>query len=856
MPAGCSPEVQTPAKPQLLNTSPGAKEGLHPPVPGNMRIFLDKLGRRRKRIPCTAACKRALAAALMELREDPRDSSVLRTSLHELLRVPPPKVPGAVLRDLMEVSSAYDAAGDGYIDTEELLEHALEVQPTLLKRLWPALLSGFIVVWLVLAPLVLCFGDDWKVNDAFYFAFMSFSTVGVHARGLFSISTAWVKAFAAIYTLLGFLLLATALTCALGTLLSRYDEHVRQLLSARSVEDILASDGFGPGGSGPPLETLLQAPASKSMASHPLEWALSPPCAVREKTRTAMFHSLRRLAFGSVVVIVVMAIGTLIFKLSADESTWTDALLWSVSTSTTVGHDGHAEHLPPVGWSICYVLLVGPIMFVMILEAARAHLHVRHENLKAELASRVLPRDVLIGLDADGCGVTKVEFLCAILLAKNKVTALDLWQALLQFQDLDRDGNGILTSGELAGLRRDRVQWGKAKAIYAMEQAKSRSCCARTKHEEDVEFAGATDVVFADDLSKAPHLFVESGKTTDQIQGDVTTFIQPQGLSALQMAYSPQMPSSVRLATSVSTVFDGLGEHTRRSPPRSKKNASMRSTRSELLQFYDENLKVRHQLHERAEELLHAMQSKERVEQDLRQALAERQSLHGDIRLAQHKVAELQERLTTVALEKGAAEKARQEAEQRADAATRAAAQAEQRAADAELKVRSAEQLVAKSEEGRLQAEAATKEAEGRAEEVARHMKEFEKETDRKSYERMKELELRCAELEAKRQGEIKQGLLELQSIAAGQQALHKELQRSQQTLHVPASSASSSLLRTGLQPWEAWEAACARNRAAVSFPPPDLLTERVRDQALKLEYAIKDLRSRQEPSRLFSEGP
>jgi len=791
----------------------------------------------------------------MELREDPRDSFVQRTSMHALLKVPPPKVPGAVLRDLMEVSSAYDAAGDGYIDTEELLEHALEVQQT--KRLLPALLLSAIVVWLVLAPLVLCFGDDWKVIDAFYFAFMSFSSVGVHARAWFSPS-GWVKVFAAFYTLFAFLLLAIALTWAFGALLSRYDENIRQMLCARSVEDILASDGFGPGGSGPALETLLQATTvRRSMAVHPLAldtWQKDGalPSAVREATRTAILHLVWILAFGGFILMLVILVGAFLFKLSADGSTWEDAFLWSVSTSTTVGHDGHAQHLPPIGWSIVFVVIAVPVMFFMIWLAARAHLHVRHVKLRADVASRVLPRDVLISLDTDGCGVTKVEFLCAMLLAKNKVSAPDLWQALLLFHELDSDGNGILTCGELAALRRDRVLWGKRKAIYTIEQAKSRKCCALWQQDQDEEVCDVTDIVFADgdDLSKASYI-VESGKMSDQIQGDVTTFIKPHGFTASPTAFSPQLPSSVRFASSVSTVLDGLGEYTRRSPPRGKKNTSLRSTKSELLQLYDyEKFKVRHQLQlqEIAEELVHAMQAKERLEQDLRQALTDRQSLHGEVRLVQQKVSELQERVTS-------AEKARQEAEQRAGAAARATAQADQRTADAELRVTNAEQRVAKSEERRAEAEASTKEAERRVAEAAAHMKEFEQETERKYSEKMKELELRCAELEAKRQGEIKQGLLELQAISAGQQALHKEMQRSQQKLQVPASPASSSFLRTGLQPWEAWEAACVRNRAAVSFPPPDLLSERVRDQALKLEHAMQDLRTRQDPSRIFSEG-
>eukprot|EP00971_Amphidinium_carterae_P245210 4869376-Amphidinium_carterae.1 len=48
-------------------------------------------------------------------------------------------------------------------------------------------------------------------------------------------------------------------------------------------------------------------------------------------------------------------------------------------------------------------------------------------------------------------------------------------EALLLFHELDSDGNGILTCGELAALRRDRVLWGKRKAIYTIEQARPRA---------------------------------------------------------------------------------------------------------------------------------------------------------------------------------------------------------------------------------------------------------------------------------------------------------------------------------------------------------------------------------------------
>eukprot|EP00747_Dinoflagellata_sp_TGD_P017960 gnl/TRDRNA2_/TRDRNA2_126175_c0_seq1.p1 gnl/TRDRNA2_/TRDRNA2_126175_c0~~gnl/TRDRNA2_/TRDRNA2_126175_c0_seq1.p1 ORF type:complete len:1099 (+),score=234.90 gnl/TRDRNA2_/TRDRNA2_126175_c0_seq1:83-3379(+) len=430
----------------------------------NLRHFHEKLNLRRRRIICSRAVKESLKRHLQMLPQ--RSGRVLYKELEEVQRCPPKNVPTDVLRPFLEVARAYDTVGDGTINPQELIEGALEVEPRIRPDQVFLMQELALVIWLFLAPLVYCSAGKWSFLDAMYFAIVTLSTVGgsVGSDSPFP-ATVSLKVFAICYLFFGVLLIAWIVVHQLTSTALNHTVHIRRLVIGSQKADLLADEGRGTASHPIPLEDLVIGPSpavvSRLRANRKPGggWSFDSRSKPVEKTRL-LEHPAMKATASFALLATMLVIGTLLMYFATEDATFLDAVHWSVATCMSVGYSnpklsigGKVGSMLGRSLTFAFVIVATPVCGIAFALLGTAYLQIRSSSMEAEITRRPMPPHMLTDLDADGSGVSEVEFLCAALMAMDKVSAHDLWQALAHFHVLDSDRVGMLDQRKLAQLR-------------------------------------------------------------------------------------------------------------------------------------------------------------------------------------------------------------------------------------------------------------------------------------------------------------------------------------------------------------------------------------------------------------------
>eukprot|EP00927_Polykrikos_kofoidii_P000065 TRINITY_DN10031_c0_g1_i1.p1 TRINITY_DN10031_c0_g1~~TRINITY_DN10031_c0_g1_i1.p1 ORF type:complete len:1069 (-),score=204.48 TRINITY_DN10031_c0_g1_i1:752-3958(-) len=774
----------------------------------NLRVFIEKLNRRRKRILCSSACYAALHSALVKLGSanasansvDKRKQPLRETTdagktpsgrvaygqLREVLRRPPQQVPAHVLRDLVDVARSYDSAGDGFISVDELLCGALDVQPGALDRLRSILPLLALLMWVAIAPLIFVPGASWSTLDAFYFAVTFLLTVG---QDRIVPDGDGVKLCSVFYMLVGIGFVAWGWASCAVRLLLRYETVIRALLEQRDNADLLAADGLGPSNAEYALEDLLGSDHIASQAEALVERqeqfrrqaedqqyviggiggdvgpsactgvesslrvaaaadfvgknagraakgsdqkgsSILPedPCEAEDSYLSnkrhprAEFRSTvaKRLAVCVVGLFTLLGLGAATaVALSGGAVSFTNALYWSVLTCTSTGSGGDVDlHLgtqATASWQrgvrLLFCLIAVPSWVFAICGLGELALRVRSAHVEEEINSRTLPMDLLIDLDDDGDGISKLEFLCATLMVMDKVSAHDLWQVLDHFRRLDVDGSGVLRRDHLAVLRRglddDDRQQLRTDPLWP-----SSHVCNMPAQKQLVNAEVPAAVVWRD----AQAGFTNRGISSERGEG----MTMPSSVSPVESQFDPSVlstsftrgrrqTSGVRFATSVgelpptegdvaSSCQDGVDEMSSFDP------------RSFMKELYQD---TKNKLAQREAELAALLRTLQQTEHAMRQVVAERQALHGEVMFSQHKIAELHARL--------------QEQQKEAQDAKQASAAGEALRRELERALSEAERLRGEADRQRVEAERNRVEAERRRDDADRCREESDR---------------------------------------------------------------------------------------------------------------------------------
>merc|ERR1719210_176357 len=165
---------------------------------------------------------------------------------------------------------------------------------------------------------------------------------------------------------------------------------------------------------------------------------------------------LSKFASSLMLFAVPVTIGTIFFAYNEDWP-WLHAFYWSICTCTTVGYgDLQLRKESSRIFSIFFILIGFAFMGAAIGNIGALKMELAMEKRQRELLSKTLSMDMIADLDKDGNGVDKCEFVCAMLVQLNKVTEEDITPLLKNFDDLDTDGSGVLTSEDLEALRKQR----------------------------------------------------------------------------------------------------------------------------------------------------------------------------------------------------------------------------------------------------------------------------------------------------------------------------------------------------------------------------------------------------------------
>ena len=454
----------------------------------NLRAFLEKLAKRRKTITCNSKCRKAIEKTLKKLGGKSLEETgrIKLDDLKEMLREPPVGVPPQTLREFVDIATAYDV-GDGSIDLRELLKFAFENEPGILQRMSWMLPLLVLLVWLLLGPAVFCPIEGWSYLDGLYFSILSLTTVGTNGALAPSSegseiypTTEAAKIFVPIYVLIG---AGFTIWFLLSLSLAMLWPYNHQPLSLSTTIDLLAEDGHGTSKGGLPLEDLVgDHPAmlpQKRDTSHASDVEKGPHGPLRESVKPKSIlqihkeslrewakpriKTLQAVAFWSSILIeilLVLAAGVVIVLTTSNTASFLDAFSWAVLISLTVGYgkdtplgDGVNQNLAR-GLQMAFCLFSVFCILHMTFKIGRRYLRQKAERFENRMKERILPADLLVDLDKTGAGVNRLEFLCASLLASDRVSGHDLSLALEMFQRLDPKGSGVLHKPQLEAFQR------------------------------------------------------------------------------------------------------------------------------------------------------------------------------------------------------------------------------------------------------------------------------------------------------------------------------------------------------------------------------------------------------------------
>jgi len=435
--------------------------------------------------------------------------------------------------------------------------------------------------------------------------------------------------------------------------------------------------------------------------------------------------------------------------------------------------------------TLAFVFFSVSACIATVLTISEASLGLRSTRLGTRLHSRSLPLHVLIDLDANGAGVGKLEFLCAALMALDKVSAHDLWQVLDQFRRLDTNFSGELHAEHLAALGRERGESTQEVLMGAPRDLGLQLRCAQPTP-QNLDFGEMSPV--------EPQLEPTAGSSLDRT--------------------SRRHHHSVRFASSAGEANSTSHLHDRTLSP---EQAAARQREPERLlgpdplvnELYQDNIALRKLLDERDAHLVGQMMAQRSTEQTLQQTLAERQGLHGEVLLLQHMKAELEMRFKKEQRHLKDSENRCKELEVARAAVERRCHEVEKRSAELERREREVQQQVASKQQLLDMAAARTHGLESQVKDMEQQRAELMRRLQEAERGRLQsdavvgEARLRLAERDLHRQAEVQATLLQRQAfVQGGGQIAHN-------------ASVAPPALPTGLRSWP-WEAEACRTPADV----------------------------------------
>ena len=131
------------------------------------------------------------------------------------------------------------------------------------------------------------------------------------------------------------------------------------------------------------------------------------------------------------------------------------AFYWAAQTCATIGYGDFT----PIGdwnklWVCAYVLLGVTCVSAAIAQIGTLHLTIRAYKRMEVLQNKQLALSLIAQLDSKGRGVDKFEFLAAMLLVLEKVEPNEISEILSQFDELDSNKSGIVSTNDLLALQR------------------------------------------------------------------------------------------------------------------------------------------------------------------------------------------------------------------------------------------------------------------------------------------------------------------------------------------------------------------------------------------------------------------
>ncbi|CAK9010427.1 unnamed protein product [Durusdinium trenchii] len=713
----------------------------------NLRAFLEKLARRRKRISCSAKCRQTIEDTLRKL-GGKQLADTGRIGLHdlkEILREPPKAVPAQTLREFVDVSTAYDV-GDGTVDLQELMSFAFQTEPGMLERMGWFLPLSLLLVWMLLGPAIFCPVEQWSYLDGLYLSVLSLSTVGTGTNSGLSAqvypTSQGAQIFLLVFVLVGTVLTIWFLLALSQTLLWSHELKLLAFINPRDTPDLLAQDGHGATKGGLPLENLVgdhPAVLPKQQASGrdhvdveggPLKEEAEKPKSILQIHKESLRQWAKPRAkmleagcFWSSIIfesIFTLAAGVVIALVTSTSASFLDACSWAVLTSLTVGYmqsplgdkvNQNVARGLEVAYVLCSVFCILHIMF----RIGRRNLGKQRADFELRMKERILPADLLVDLDKNGLGVNRLEFLCAALMTSDRVSGHDLSLALEMFQKLDPNGTGVLGHPQLEAFQR----------------------------------------------VKAP-------------------------LSLSELLDSPQLHSQLQ---------------TMQFPAR--KSILDERTSAVLQEVYQDYDAVRRSLDAKDEELLEALREHSASEQARAQAVAQRESLRKEVMLLSQMKTDLAQRLDKEGRQSKAAQTTLDDMKSRNRLL-------EQKLRDLQLQHEEVNKRLTSTTRQLKDVQELSHEYQRRIQEIEHDIHDFprrlQEQADRLQHEadtRVHQVRLEAAEQNLERQGEMQSAQLELKALSSSMEAMRGQLKQSPSPTYALETAARP--LKTGLQPWEVW---------------------------------------------------
>lgn len=283
--------------------------------------------------------------------------------------------------------------------------------------------------------------EHWTVVDALYFSIVTMSTVGY---GDLTPTTTGSKAFTILYIFFGITMVFSqiASACA-GTLESMEIVFLKVIDIFDRTENGMSGRQLGFSGK------------KVDLSANGVADFVAPPGPVIFWTQ--------RLASWLVLAILFQLLSAAAFQVTEPDLSYFDAFYHSFVTATTVGYGDIGMTTQASRLLACFHIMLSVTLFAALVGRVQELLFVRKSELqRASILMKNLDPDwfanVLHGMDNDGAGVDRLEFVVGMLtnmgveLCGQPLEWSDVKPLLAQFDAADKTGDGRLTEDDLRKL--------------------------------------------------------------------------------------------------------------------------------------------------------------------------------------------------------------------------------------------------------------------------------------------------------------------------------------------------------------------------------------------------------------------